>query len=255
KRLIRRKIQRLEARIEEVRKHRALYRQQRQRQGIPVVALVGYTNSGKSSLLNALSQAGVLAEHKLFATLDPTTRRIEQPGGREFLMTDTVGFIRKLPHDLIDAFRSTLEEAVLADIILHVADAGSPELDAHVEVTENVLKELGAGDKTRILILNKADILTREEREALSFRHPEGLLISARSGEGLDILLEHLGKALDASRPVVTLKLPPDRWDLRARLHKESTVLDEQYDDDGLRLTVRLSSEERGRLSEFVVDV
>ena len=255
RRLVLNKIANLKRDLGKVREQRDVRRKKRLERPVPSVSLVGYTNTGKSSLLNAISGSEVLVENKLFATLDPTTRRIEQPGGREFLMTDTVGFIRKLPHDLIDAFRSTLEEAVLADIILHVADAGSPELDAHVEVTENVLKELGAGDKTRILILNKADILTREEREALSFRHPEGLLISARSGEGLDILLEHLGKALDASRPVVTLKLPPDRWDLRARLHKESTVLDEQYDDDGLRLTVRLSSEERGRLSEFVVDV
>ena len=255
RRLVLSRIAHLKRDMSKVREQRDVRRKKRLERPVPSVSLVGYTNTGKSSLLNAISGSEVLVENKLFATLDPTTRRIEQPGGREFLMTDTVGFIRKLPHDLVDAFRSTLEEAVLSDIILHIADAGSHELDAHIEVTENVLRELGAGEKTRILILNKADTLKREEREALSFRHPEGLLVSARSGEGIDILLERLGKALDASRPVVTLKLPPDRWDLRARLHKESTVLDEQYEDDGLRLTVRLSSEEQGRFSEFVVDV
>jgi len=153
----------------------------------------------------------------------------------------------------VDAFHSTLEEAVLADVILHVADAHSSELDEHVKVTRNVLKELGAGDKTLLLVLNKSDSLSSDEREALSFRHPQALLVSAHTGEGLDTLMGILGKQLDASRPLVTLHLPSDRWDIRARLHKESTVLDEEFNDDGLTLRVRLSSEERGRLSEFVV--
>lgn len=255
RRLVLNKITGLKRDLVKVRDQRDVRRKKRQERPVPSVSLVGYTNAGKSSLLNAISGAEVLVEDKLFATLDPTTRRVENAGGREFLMTDTVGFIRKLPHDLVDAFRSTLEEAVLADVILHVADAGSPELDEHVKVTESVLKELGSGEKTRILVLNKSDTLSKDEKEALSFRHPEGLVVSAHSGEGMDNLMRKLGNALDASRPVVTLQLPNDRWDLRARLHKESTVLNEQYEEEGLRLTVRLSDEERGRLSEFVIEV
>jgi len=134
-----------------------------------------------------------------------------------------------------------------------VADVANHELDEHVKVTENVLKELGAGDKPRILVLNKADTLDSDAREALSFRYSDSLPVSAHSGEGIDILMERLGKHLDASRPLVTLRLPTDRWDIRARLHKESSVLNESYDDGGLTLTVRLSSEEKGRLSEFVI--
>ena len=255
RRLVLRKITHLKRDLAKVRDQRDVRRKKRQERPVPSVSLVGYTNAGKSSLLNAISGSDVLVENKLFATLDPTTRRVELSGGREFLMTDTVGFIRKLPHDLVDAFRSTLEEAVLADVIIHVADAASHELDDHVEVTEKVLKELGAGNKTRLLVLNKADVMEKEDREVLSFRHPDGLAVSAHTGEGIENLLRLLSNALDASRPVVTLQLPPDRWDLRARLHKESTVLTEQYEDDGLRLTVRLSNEEKGRLSEYIVEV
>ncbi|RKX75162.1 MAG: GTPase HflX [Spirochaetes bacterium] len=255
RRLVLSKIANFKRDLAKVREQRDVRRKKRLERPVPSVSLVGYTNAGKSSLLNAVSGSRVLVEDKLFATLDPTTRRVEQTGGREFLITDTVGFIRKLPHDLVDAFRSTLEEAVLADVIIHVADAHSHELDEHVKVTEKVLRELGSGDKTRLLVLNKCDSLTKDEREALSFLHPQGLLVSAHTGEGIQTLLEKLGACLDASRPIVTLHLPPDRWDVRARLHKEATVLDEQYDDEGLTLTVRLSAEERGRLLEFVVEV
>ncbi len=255
RRLVLNKIANLKRDLTKVKEQRDVRRKKRLDRPVPSVSLVGYTNAGKSSLLNVISGSDVLVENKLFATLDPTTRRVQQPGGREFLMTDTVGFIRKLPHDLVDAFRSTLEEAVLADVIIHVADAQSHELDEHVKVTENVLRELGAGDKTQILVLNKIDALNKDDCEALRFRHPEGLLVSAHTEKGIDNLIERLGKTLDADRPIVTLHLPPDRWDLRARLHKESSVLDEEYGDDGLRITVRLSSEERGRLSAFVVEV
>jgi len=255
RRLVLNKIAGLKKNLVKLGDQRDVRRKKRLERPVPSVSLVGYTNAGKSSLLNALSGADVLVEDKLFATLDPTTRRVEQPGGREFLMTDTVGFIRKLPHDLVDAFHSTLEEAVLADVILHVADAGSPELDEHIAVTEKVLQELGAGEKDRILVLNKSDSLSPDELNALSFRFPHGLPVSAKTGFGLEGLVERLGKALDASRPVVSLHLPPDRWDIRARLHQESTVLSEEYDETGLRLRVRLSPEEKGRLSEFIIDV
>jgi GTP-binding protein HflX len=205
--------------------------------------------------MNAISGSDVLVEDKLFATLDPTTRRIEQTGGREILFTDTVGFIRKLPHDLVDAFRSTLEEAVLSDVILHVADASSPELDDHLKVTETVLRELGAGNKTRILALNKIDRLTPELKESLNYRYPSGIPVSARSGEGLDDILAAVTRALDADRPLVTVVLPSDRWDLRARLHQDSNVVEETYEEYGVRLLVRISADEKGRFADYIVDV
>ncbi len=254
RRLVLNKIAGLKRELVKVREQRDVRRKKRLENAVPSVSLVGYTNAGKSSLLNAVSGSDVLVENKLFATLDPTTRRVELPGGREFLMTDTVGFIRKLPHDLVDAFRSTLEEAVLADVILHVVDSGSPELDDHIAVTESVLRELGAGEKPVILVLNKIDSLDSFEASALSFRYPNGLPVSAMDGRGIDELVERLGRELDAYRPVVVLKLPLDRWDLRARLHKESTVINEEYGADELLITVRLGPEERGRLAEYICE-
>ena len=247
------KVANLKKELAKLAEQREVRRKKRLDNAVPSVSLVGYTNAGKSSLLNALSGAEVLVENKLFATLDPTTRRMEMPGGREFVLTDTVGFIRKLPHDLVDAFHSTLEEAVIADVIIQVADAGSRELDPHILVTNQVLADLGAGDKTRILVLNKSDTLSTDDRSAMGFRYPDALLVSARTGEGFDELKVRLSKALDSTRSVVTLHLPPDRWDLRARLHQEAHVLSEEYVDDGLNLTVRLSDEDRGRFDAFII--
>ena len=255
RRLVLTKIAGLKKDLAKVREQRDVRRKKRMERPVPSVSLVGYTNAGKSSILNAVSGADVLVENKLFATLDPTTRRVELAGGREFLMTDTVGFIRKLPHDLVDAFRSTLEEAVLADVVLHVADAGNPELDEHISVTENVLRELGAGDKNVILVLNKVDTLRDGEAEGFRFRYPDAVMVSAVTGEGTEELLVRLGRALDEARQVVTLKLPQDRWDLRSRIHQQSTVIAEEYDDDGVLLTVRLSAEEQGRLKQYIVKI
>ena len=208
KRLIRRKIQRLEARIEEVRKHRALYRQQRQRQGIPVVALVGYTNSGKSSLLNALSRADVLVEDKLFATLDPITRRISLPGGGAALLTDTVGFIRKLPPTIITAFRATLEEISQADLLVHVVDLTSHNAVEQCQTVETILAELKIAAKPRLTVLNKIDLLLDKSRQwdedsALDYLSnwpglagKDTLLISALAGWGLGRLREEIKQAL-----------------------------------------------------------
>lgn len=255
RRLVLNKIAGLKKDLAKVRGQRDVRRKKRMERPVPSVSLVGYTNAGKSSVLNAVTGADVLVENKLFATLDPTTRRVELAGGREFLMTDTVGFIRKLPHDLVDAFRSTLEEAVLADVVLHVADASSHELEEHISVTENVLRELGAGDKNVILVLNKTDILEKGEADGFRFRYPDAVMVSAVTGEGTDELLDRLGRALDEARQVVTLKLPQDRWDLRSRIHQQSTVIAEDYDDEGLLLTVRLSAEEQGRLNRYIVKI
>ena len=253
RRIVLDKIAHLKRDLVKVKEQRDVRRQSRLKRPIPSVSLVGYTNSGKSSLLNALSGADVYVKNQLFATLDPTTRRIKQPGGREFLLSDTVGFVRKLPHDLINAFRSTLEEAILADVILVVADAGDGRLQEHIAVTESVLNELGAQEKQRILVLNKVDRLSEENIEALSHLYPQGLLISARKGIGLANLVDRLGKALDENRMAVRIKIPPDRWDIRSRLHQEATVLSENFSDEGLIMNVRLSTIEKNRFSAFLV--
>jgi len=254
RRLVLNKIARLKGELEKLGDQREIRRKRRVERPIPSASLVGYTNAGKSALLNSISDSDVLVRNKLFATLDPVTRRFELRDGRELLITDTVGFIRKLPHGLIEAFKSTLEEALHADVIFHVVDASGGELDEHVRVTDGVLRELGAGNKKRILVLNKADKLSEHAREELCMRYPDGLLVSARSGEGIEALLKTFTGTLNADYPIVTLNLPPARWDLRARLHRESTVLSEKYSDEGLVIRARLNSREKSRLLAYVID-
>jgi GTP-binding protein HflX len=188
RRQIERQINQLKKEVEEVRKQRQVQRRQRQRQGLPVCAIVGYTNAGKSSLLNALTGAGVLVEDKLFATLDAATRRVELEPGAAALLTDTVGFIRQLPHSLINAFRSTLEEAALADLLIHVLDAPDPDIETFHQTTLSVLRELGAENIPMLTALNKTDRLTEPETEALRSRFPGSLAVSVKTGAGLDEL-------------------------------------------------------------------
>ncbi len=215
RRLINKKIQRLKKQLDDVKKHRMLYRQQRRKSGIPIVALVGYTNSGKSTLLNALSKAGVLAEDKLFATLDPTTRRINLPDKTAVLLSDTVGFIRKLPPSVVSAFRATLEELTEATVLLHVVDFSSGTAAEQCEVVEGVLKDLDISDKPVITVLNKMDALLDSgkkwtEGEALAFfenqeikNQENAVLISAVKGWGLKNLLEKINNVVKVVRPVV----------------------------------------------------
>ena len=190
RRLIRRKIQRLEEQTEEIRKRRALYRHQRQKSGIPVVALVGYTNAGKSTLLNALCRADVLVDDRLFATLDPTTRRLKLPDNSAVLVTDTVGFIRKLPPTIISAFRATLEELSEASLLLHVVDLASPDAPEQCQTVENILGELGLADKKRLTVLNKIDRLLESE--------------PAQDGQGVENVLANLGVAPDESTVLIS---------------------------------------------------
>jgi GTP-binding protein HflX len=192
RRLVLDRMRQLEAGIEEVRKQRLVQRKKRERAGILTCALVGYTNAGKSSLLNALTGADAAAEDRLFATLDPTSRRLSLGDGRKVVLTDTVGFIRRLPHALVDAFRSTLEEAAQADLLVHVLDASSDEIDRCYETTVAVLKELGAGEAPRIIALNKIDRVDAEAREALAERYPGSIAVSAKTGEGLALLKERV---------------------------------------------------------------
>jgi len=209
RRLIRNKIARLKRELEQVRKHRALYRRQRARQGVPVVSLVGYTNAGKSTLMRALSGADVLVEDKLFATLDPVTRRVALPHGAAFLLTDTVGFIQKLPTQLVAAFRATLEELAEADLLLHVVDITHPDAAEQAQTVEETLAELGLAGRPRITVLNKTDLLRGDDgrqleglerldeaRESLRYWRPDALLTSAVKGWGLAELLERIEAAL-----------------------------------------------------------
>ncbi len=230
RRHIRRRIQSLEEQLEEVRRHRELLRRRRKKDGVTTVAIVGYTNVGKSTLLNTLTDAGVLAEDKLFATLDPTARALKLPDGRSVMLVDTVGLIRRLPHHLVEAFHSTLEEAVEADLILNVCDISSEETLAQIETTRQVLQELGAGDKPVVTVLNKCDKLSQ-----MPLVLEKGcVFISAKTGFGLEKLLEAIEKALPPTHLRLKLMIPFDKAAIYSRLKDSSVVYAEEYTAHGI---------------------
>lgn len=241
-RLVRDRIARLKRQLREVEKQRGTQRKQRMRVPLPTVSIVGYTNAGKSTLLNALTGASALSEDKLFATLDPTTRQMPLPRGEKVLLTDTVGFVRRLPHNLVEAFKATLEEAVLADVLIHVIDATSPEMERHYQTTNQVLEELGAGGKNTITILNKIDRLESAlDRQVLRYRFPEAIAVSALTGEGLDQLREEVAARVAVKRKEPRrLLIPWERSDLLAQLHKLGCVLEEKPEDDGTRILAEI---------------
>ena len=251
RRLLEQRIHRLEEELEVVKLQRQVQRKQRERQGVPVCALVGYTNSGKSSILNALTGAGALAEDKLFATLDPTSRRLELPQGTQALLVDTVGFIRRLPHNLINAFRSTLEEAARADILLHILDAAEEDAGAQSETTLSALGDLGAGGIPMITVLNKVDCLqSAAELDALCKAYPGCVPVSARDGSGLADLCGRIEQAL--SGMARRFRFPPERTDLAALLHRSGQVLSETYTDDSIEMEARVDERTAGRLREYI---
>ncbi len=229
KRHIRRRIEALSEKLEQVEKHRELLRTRRKKDEIVTAAIVGYTNAGKSTLLNTLTQAGVLAEDMLFATLDATARSLELPSGASVMLVDTVGFIRNLPHHLIKAFRSTLAEAAQADIILNVCDASSPVCLEQLEVTTALLSELGAGNTPTITILNKCD-------KGIVQAGLKGVRISAVTGEGLPSLLEAIDEAMPVKRLRLNILLPFDKLGEAAPIRERGTIYSEEYTADGLRL-------------------
>jgi GTP-binding protein HflX len=239
RRRIRRRITRLRRNLADMARTRDVKRRGRERAGVPAVALVGYTNAGKSTLLNRLSGAGVLVEDKLFSTLDPTTRRLDLPSGRAATFTDTVGFIAKLPHDLVEAFKSTLEEVARADLVVHLVDAAQPDPDRQVAAVRAVLDEVGAAAVPEVLVLNKVDLLDEVSRARLARQLPQATMISAATGEGVDSLLSTIAARLP--RPPVDLEvlLPYDRGDLVDRSHREGTVLAVDHVAEGTRVRLR----------------
>jgi GTP-binding protein HflX len=252
RRIVLSRIAKLKAELEQVRKQRATGRKQRVSIPLPTVALVGYTNAGKSSILNALAGSAIYAEDKLFATLDPTTRRLDLEGGRTVLMTDTVGFIRKLPHKLVDAFRATLEETVLADLLVHVVDASDPEALEQYRTTREVLEEIGASDTAQILVLNKSDLGYDEVLlHQLLARHPDAIYISAKTGRGLDLLKEAVSREIEIHFRRRSYLIPSSRYDLVALLHREARVLKEDADDSGFRVEAMTGEKIDSILGEY----
>ncbi|MGD0254045.1 MAG: GTPase HflX [Acidimicrobiales bacterium] len=243
------RVGRLEADLRRLAATRRNQRRARQRSRQHAISLVGYTNAGKSTLLNRLTGAGVTVENHLFSTLDPRTRRLALPGGETVLVSDTVGFVRKLPHQLVEAFRSTLEEVREADLLLHVVDGSAPEPEAQMEAVRLVLDEIGAADVPELVAVNKADRALSPRR--LAERHPGAVVVSALTGEGLEDLLRAIGDALRAADRVVELVVPFDRGDVLAAVHREGEVVGESHGEVATVVHVVLDEAGRARFGQF----
>ena len=246
------RISKLERELKATARHRATQRKQRKRTSIPQVAIVGYTNSGKSTLLNALTDADVLVEDRLFATLDPTVRRLALPNDRTVLLSDTVGFVRRLPHGLVEAFQSTLAEASDAGLLLHLVDATDSDLNGQIGAVREVLDEIGAAKIPELLVINKIDSLTTSRQERLSNLYPDAVLISALKGSGLDQLLERVAERTSPEMVNLSLLIPYQRGDIVAAAHRLGQVIQEKHDDDGTILDVRVPAIDAGLFSQFV---
>jgi GTP-binding protein HflX len=249
---IRRRIAKLRRDIAELSRARRVKRAGRERSGVPQVALAGYTNAGKSTLMNALTSAGVLVADQLFATLDPTVRRLRLPR-RGATISDTVGFVRKLPHELVEAFRSTLEEVTVASLILHVADASAPDVEDQVAAVRDVLADIGAGGIPEVLALNKVDLLSEVGRARVERQFREGVPVSALTGEGIDALLDRVDAALPKPPVEVELLVPYERQDVVARLYREAEVLGAEPDTSGTHVRARVREDQLAWSGEFTV--
>jgi GTP-binding protein HflX len=257
RRLVRR-MTKLEAELRQLRATRRTQRKARTRSRNRTVSLVGYTNAGKSTLLNRLTGAGVLVEDRLFATLDPRVRRVELPGGEAVLLSDTVGFVRKLPTTLVEAFQSTLEVVAESDLLVHVVDASAPDPDGQMQAVRDVLAEIGAGEVPELVAFNKVDriddgVAPAVPLDVLQARHPGSVGLSALTGEGIDRFLTALADRLRALESVVELRVPYDRGDVLAALHREGEVLVEAHEDEATRVRARLDPAAAARFRDFAV--
>lgn len=250
RRLIASRISQLRHELEEVKRHREVNRVARNRNHMPIAAIVGYTNAGKSTLLNTLTDAGILAEDKLFATLDPTTRMLELPGSQKLLLTDTVGFIRKLPHHLIDAFKSTLEEAKYADFIIHVVDASNPQASKQMHIVYDTLRNLEVKDKKIITLFNKQDMVEAEE-PLRDGRADATLKISAKSGMGMDKLKDLLSDILRENKKFVACVIPYDQGSILQQIRGIGELIEEEYLPEGTRIEAYVPNELYGRISQI----
>ena len=256
RRRVQERIARLERELESVRKTRAVQRQGRKRHQWPVAAVVGYTNAGKSTLLNLLTGADLLAENKLFATLDPTTRSFVLPNKQRVLLTDTVGFLRKLPHTLIESFKATLEEVSEADLLIHVVDLSHPRVEDQMEAVEKVIKELDAFGKQTLIVFNKIDNLqNRELSDASVTRFPGSVAISARTGEGVNKLVQALQDALSAWRLRSRFRIPATESALIAEIHRVGHVLELQYEGDGALIVAHVPPELAQKLERYAAEL
>ncbi len=252
RRRIMRRITKLESELKDLSATRELQRKSRSRSGLAAVTIVGYTNAGKSTLLNYLTHAGVLVEDRLYATLDPTTRRLSLPGGEPVLITDTVGFVRNLPHGLVEAFKSTLEVAGRGDYLVHVVDCTAADPEGQIAAVREVLAEIGASHVPELLVFNKCDAAP-DVATNLVQRHEGSVAVSALTGEGIEGFLHAISDRLRALSKVVELLIPYERGDLLAAVHREGEVLTTHHDDSGVRVRARLADASAGRLAEFVV--
>lgn len=255
RRRIRVQMERLKRELEGVRRSRATQRKDRKRVPVPNAAIVGYTNAGKSSLLRKLTGANVLVEDKLFATLDTTTRKIALPNKQPLLLTDTVGFIRKLPHELVESFNATLEEAVLSDFLIHVLDASHPRVMEFYDTTMRVLDDLGAGGKPTLVVFNKMDKVTDPATRAILRRHyPGSVYVSVRTGEGHEELVRRISEFVNEGTRDVTLRLPVARTDLLARLHREGTVHRIDYNGEFVYVEATVAGRSMNTFAEFAME-
>ena len=250
RRRIRTMMSKLRRELKEMEKSRTTQRAARHRAGVPAVAIAGYTNAGKSSLLNRLTGAGVLVENALFATLDPTVRKTKTPGGREFTLADTVGFVRHLPHQLIEAFRSTLEEVKDADLILHIVDGSDDAPEEQMAAVREVLNEIGAGGVHELIVINKCDIADPDRITTLLRREPHAVVISAMTGEGIDELLLAIEADLPHLMKEIDILLPYSRGDLLSRVHSQGDVIAIEHEEGGTRLRARVPQALAGELMQ-----
>jgi GTP-binding protein HflX len=249
------RIDRITRDLDAVRRQRETQRAGRQRSQWPLASIVGYTNAGKSTLLNKLTGAGVLAKDILFATLDPTTRRLRLPTNQNILLTDTVGFIRKLPHGLVEAFKATLEEVVQADLLLHVVDVSHPQADEQISAVNSVLNEIGAGDKPTLMVFNKVDRKSDGHTLArLQELYPHSVAISATQGTGTEELLAEIGSRIRPERELLDLKIPHEQSAVIARLHKVGQVLERRYTGKTARLKARVPPHHHAEFAEYIVE-